>query len=399
MPAGRAPAATPPPAAADADRSWLATLTVLYVEDDAVTRDLLAQILRRRVGRVLEAADGQEGLARFRAERPALVVTDVLMPRLDGLAMVEQLRRIDPDVPVVVTTAFEQVDYLRRAIDAGVDKYVTKPVDVDKLEAALLSCAHRLRAEAQLALERHRELDQARLHEREALALLAGGMAHDFNNLLQAVLGNLGLAVAPRTSLGEQRELIEEAFDAARQAQELGEGLRTLAEGDLLTLRPAPLAPVLRAAVAGALAGSVTSLTLDLPDDLPPVRLQPDLLGRALGQLALNAREAMGGAGALSVTGRLRELAAGQEPSLPPGRYVELLFCDTGPGISPEIRPRIFQPYFTTKPRGTRRGLGLGLALCLAIVRRHGGLVDAPGSEAPGATLRALLPAAALDLA
>lgn len=170
---------------------------MLCVEDDDDARALLGHFLRRRVGRLVEAADGAEALARFHHERPSLVITDIRMPgHLDGLALAAEMRRLDARVPIVVTTAFEQVDYLRRALDAGVYRYVTKPIDTDELDAVLLDCARGLRARSLRVAARQRELEWLRARQREALGLLAGGMSHDFNNLVQVVLLNLDVAVS-----------------------------------------------------------------------------------------------------------------------------------------------------------------------------------------------------------
>ena len=379
----------------DADRAWLATQSVLFVEDDRETRSLLARVLRRRVGRLIEAGDGVEGLERFVADRPAMVITDIQMPRMDGFALAEAIRRLDPHVIIIVTTAFEQITYLRRAIEAGVDKYVTKPVDIDKLEAALFACARRTRAEAMLATERQRELERLRAHEREVLGLLAGGMAHDFNNLLQSILGNVTLALDQVESGTDLRELLEEALRAAEQAGELGGRLLTLSEAMPTRLRLTSVEPTLRGALAAELADRGTTLRLELSADLPAVRHDTALLGHAFTQIARNAREAMADGGLLTVTGEARELAAGEVPPLAAGRYLQLTFGDNGPGIPAAILPKIFDPYFSTKPRGAVRGMGLGLALSLAVVRRHGGVVTAASTPGVGTVLTVLLPVAA----
>ena len=208
------------PGARDADEAWLATLTVLYVEDDEITRAQLARFLRRRVGRLVEAADGADGLERFRAERPDFVITDVEMPKMGGLAMSEAIRRLDPTIPIVVITAFEEVGYLRRSIDAGVDTFVTKPVDVDKLEGVLTALARRLRAETLVARERERELSMREARKREALGMLAAGMAHDFNNMLAVVLANLDLAASSVIPGTEAAELLDEALDESFPASD-----------------------------------------------------------------------------------------------------------------------------------------------------------------------------------
>ena len=380
-------------ALSDPDRAWLATLSVLYVEDDAETRAHFTRFLGRRVGRVVEAADGVEGLERFRAERPALVVTDIQMPRMDGLAMVEEIRTIAPGTPVIVTTAFEQIDYLQRSIDARVDKYVTKPVLTDRLEEALLSCAHGLRAEARLVRERQDEVDRLRTHEHEARRLLAAGMAHDFNNLIQTIFLAFE-SVLPLAAPGsESRETVDDGLQAVLQARTLGQHLQTLSESGFAAHAPMRIEPTLQGAIADALSGSRTSLRLGLPEGLPMVVHNRDLLGRAFAHLARNAREAMSDAGVLSVEATTRVLAEGEAPPLPAGPCVQVTFRDTGPGIAPDVLPRVFDPYFSTKPRGCVRGMGLGLSLCLAILRRHGGLVSASSTPGEGAVLTVLLPA------
>ena len=130
------------------DVAFLKSLTVLYVEDDADTREQLSPFLRHRTGTLLTAQDGLEGLELFRQCRPHIVITDIQMPLLDGL----EIRDLDPNVPIVIATAFEQVDYLLRSIEVGVDQFVGKPIDSRRLEVVLLACARRLRGEQQQRL-------------------------------------------------------------------------------------------------------------------------------------------------------------------------------------------------------------------------------------------------------
>ena len=132
------------------DRDYLKNLTVLYVEDDQSARSFLERILISRVGRVVTANDGLQGLELFQNIRPDIVITDIHMPRMDGLAMAQEIREQDGNVPIIVITAFEQTDYLMRSIDIGVDRYVTKPVLLDRLMNALMCCAHQILTEERL---------------------------------------------------------------------------------------------------------------------------------------------------------------------------------------------------------------------------------------------------------
>ena len=116
-------------------------ISVLYVEDEALTREEIHQLLQRRVRELVVARNGDEGIELFRQRNPDLVVTDILMPVRDGLSMTREIRLLNKDVPVIVTTAHSEATYMMDAIDAGVDQYVIKPVESKKLFSAIEKCA------------------------------------------------------------------------------------------------------------------------------------------------------------------------------------------------------------------------------------------------------------------
>lgn len=137
-------------------------ISVLYVEDDKATRDEIFSMLQRRASHVLEAADGIEGLELFISHRPDIVITDIRMPRMDGLQMAKEIGERSPGTPIIVTTAHGDVDYLLQAIDIAVDQYILKPVDTRKLLKALEKGAHMVLLEKEI---------RTRESEREALVL------------------------------------------------------------------------------------------------------------------------------------------------------------------------------------------------------------------------------------
>lgn len=130
-----------------ADKEYLKRLTVLFVEDDADCRAQIGAFLLRSVGTLVYAVNGLEGRDMFLKHTPHIVVTDIIMPVMDGLSMSEAILRMDPSVPVVVLTGFDDARYLMRAINMGIEKYVTKPIKSEALYNCLLECAHRLRLE------------------------------------------------------------------------------------------------------------------------------------------------------------------------------------------------------------------------------------------------------------
>jgi YesN/AraC family two-component response regulator len=119
----------------------LLDLSVLYVEDDVSAREEIELFLKRRVAKLVTAENGEEGLARFREDRPELVVTDIQMPVMNGLKMARLMREMYRGVLIIVTTAHSDVANMLDAIDVGVDQYVVKPVDSGKLWAAVEKCA------------------------------------------------------------------------------------------------------------------------------------------------------------------------------------------------------------------------------------------------------------------
>lgn len=116
-------------------------ISLLYVEDDEDIRSELTDFLEIYFRKLYVAQDGLEGLNLFKEYSPDIIISDIQMPIMDGLTMCEEIRKINQDVPILITTAFNEPSFLIRSIDLGVDKYVTKPININKLEASLLRCS------------------------------------------------------------------------------------------------------------------------------------------------------------------------------------------------------------------------------------------------------------------
>lgn len=119
----------------------LSDLTILYAEDDDDMRGLVAHFLSKKCGNVLLASNGLDALKRYEEHRPDMIISDIMMPEMDGLEFSRIIKQRDPSMPIILTTAFNDSTYLHRAIDAGVDNYVLKPIDLHKLYAAMLKSA------------------------------------------------------------------------------------------------------------------------------------------------------------------------------------------------------------------------------------------------------------------
>lgn len=141
------------------DKEVFQDLTILCVEDEEWVRESLTDFLKRRFATVYSAKNGDEGLELFRAHMPDIVMTDIQMPIMNGLAMSRAIKDIDPDTPIAIVSAFNDIEYLLEAIDIGIESYVNKPVDSKKLQYNLYRCAIRAKyKEAQKKLSESEEL-------------------------------------------------------------------------------------------------------------------------------------------------------------------------------------------------------------------------------------------------
>jgi diguanylate cyclase (GGDEF)-like protein len=115
--------------------SILKNITILYAEDEAALREITLNILRGFTKKQFVAQNGSEGLELFKQNESEidLIITDVNMPIMNGLEMIREIKGINPNIPIIVATAFSNTEYLLEAIDIGVDKYVLKPIDMKKL--------------------------------------------------------------------------------------------------------------------------------------------------------------------------------------------------------------------------------------------------------------------------
>lgn len=123
------------------DRTAFSKISLLYVEDDEDIRNELVEVLELEFKAVYVAKDGEEGLHLYKRHHPDIVVSDIQMPKMDGLEMCEEIRKIDSEIPIIITTAFNEPSFLIKSIDIGVDKYVVKPINIAKLEETLFRCS------------------------------------------------------------------------------------------------------------------------------------------------------------------------------------------------------------------------------------------------------------------
>ena len=236
------------------------------------------------------------------------------------------------------------------------------------------------------------EHDRLVLGKLESTGILAGGIAHDFNNLLAGMLMSLQTARSSESTVDEMREIIEETERAVLAAKSLTQQLITFARGGAWVRQPTDLGKLLRESVSLVLSGSSVRSELFVAPELWLAEVDGGQIGQVIRNLVLNAREAMPKGGVVTLRASNVVLGQGAGVTLPPGDFVQIEVADQGTGIPPEVLPKIFDPYFSTKMRGTDKGMVLWLTICHCVVKKHAGAITV-GSSPAGTTFHVYLPA------
>lgn len=249
--------------------------------------------------------------------------------------------------------------------------------------------SHAKAREAELA----RAQDALRQSQKmEAMGQLTGGVAHDFNNLLTPIVGSLDML--QRNGIGSEREqrLIAAAAQSAERA-------RTLVQRLLAFARRQPLQAIsvdVAALVAGigdlveSTTGPQIRVAVEVADNLPPARADPNQLEMALLNLSVNARDAMPEGGTLRITATTETVAAGHRSQLEAGTYVRLSVADTGTGMEEATLARAIEPFFSTK--GVGKGTGLGLSSVHGLASQLGGALTIQSKPGVGTNVELWLP-------
>lgn len=237
------------------------------------------------------------------------------------------------------------------------------------------------------------ERELAKIQKLESVGILAGGMAHDFNNLLSVIMGYISIVQMSLNPSSESFRALAQAEKACQQSRDLTQLLLTFSEGGAPVKKMESVREIVRGAVDTTLTGTSVRCEFLAKEDLWLASCDSGQLHQALVNLIVNSKEAMHEGGVIQILAKNAVLAEGEVSPLREGSYVKISLKDDGEGISEESLPRIFDPYFSTKQRGTQKGMGLGLTIAYSIVKRHEGHIEADSKPGMGTTFHVYLPA------
>ena len=231
--------------------------------------------------------------------------------------------------------------------------------------------------------------EQLKVIKLESIGTLAGGIAHDFNNLLTGIMGNISLARRYVEPKGKAFERLEEAEKASIRARDLTQQLLTFAKGGQPLRKLINISELIRETATFGLSGSNVRFESFLPDNLWAVEADEGQIGQVIQSIVVNADEAMPSGGTLNISASNEFVKRLGALPLPKGSYVRIDIKDEGIGMSKETLAKIFEPYYTTKQKGS----GLGLATTYSIIRNHHGYITAESTPTVGTTFHIYLPA------
>ena len=244
--------------------------------------------------------------------------------------------------------------------------------------------------------------DRQKLHEEhlklekfESLGILAGGIAHDFNNILTTIMGNLSYAKMGKDRDSETHEVLEEAEKASFRAKNLTQQLLTFAKGGAPVRETASLPEVIGESARFATKGSNVRCDFAISEGIWPAEIDVGQISQVTQNLIINADQAMPEGGVIKIEMDNRVVEAKDVLPLLSGKYIQVSIRDQGAGIPEKHLPKIFDPYFSTKDKGT----GLGLATALSIIKKHGGHITVDSELGAGTVFHIYLAASEREMA
>ena len=371
------------------------TQRILVVDDDEPIRELCKRSLTRLGYDVETAQSGDDAVTRFEFTDFDFVLTDVIMPgKLDGLGLVQEVKRRSPSTDVVVMTAFPDLETAVSILKSGAYDYLMKPFDTHLLNTVVQRCFEKRRLDRELDREKslRQELEAAYSElqkvERAKDAFLAR-INHELKTPLTAALWALE-CIAPREGDDEQNRLHEMAHMRLKKMQQMVDNLilfsKTYAAGFKCEQLETDLKGLLEKVAENyrpQLDEKQIGVEWKLDENAGALWADDRLLETAFKHLFLNAVQFNKPGGKIRVETRL----------LPEGE-VEILFFNTGIRIPPELQSRIFDSFYQAAEYLTREvgGLGLGLAIVRRIIEAHGGRIVAESASEAGSEFRVFLP-------
>ena len=370
---------------------------ILLVDDEEGIRKVLGISLSDSGYQVFTAKSGEEALSIFKEQDPPIVLTDIKMPGMDGIELLQRMKEENPDSEVIMITGHGDMELAIQSLKHEATDFITKPINDDALGIALKRAKERISLKTQLKeytenLEKLVEEKTKQLVEAERMAAVGqtvAGLAHAIKNITGGLTGGIfvlekGIELDNEKYLREGWEMVEgNVTKIKNMAMDLLNYAKERKPEYQLCDPNKPAKEVYDLMIPRAREYGVT-LEMDLDKRLPEVWFDPEGIHRCLLNLVTNAIDACAQVGCSS-----RKVEVVLQSRKPEGWAVEYNVVDNGCGMDEETRAKIFHSFFSTKGS---RGTGLGLMLAKKIVDEHEGVIEVESEKSTGSKFSIKLP-------
>ena len=397
-------------------------MDILIAEDDFVSRKFLQKMLEEFGHTVIAAEDGMKAWELFKEQKFKMVITDWMMPQMDGLALCQKIRqKKSPDyVYIIILTAKDQKSDAIKGLDAGADDYIAKPLDPGELSARI-QVGQRIFQLEDAQMNANLQLLQS--EKMASVGQLAAGVAHEINNPTGFVSSNLktlsdyqndinmliekyrkfvldikekgqpALATAEKIQalakleagvdldfiLNDIKDLIEESREGTERIKKIVQDLKDFAHPGDDKLKAVDINKGIKSTLNVVWNELKYNATVEKQfGEIPLVQGYPQQLNQVFMNIFVNAAQAMGEMGVIKIESKSTD------------GFAEIIISDTGAGIPEENIVKLFDPFFTTKEVG--KGTGLGLHVAYSIIQKHKGTIDVKSTVGKGTTFRIRIP-------
>jgi YesN/AraC family two-component response regulator len=385
------------------DKEILAQTSILYVEDDNEIREQMSSLLSKFINTIHQAPNGKEGLELYNEIKPDIVLTDIHMPKMDGLELSRHIKEIDPDTQIIVTTAFSDPSYLLKAIEIGVDSYILKPIDPKKVLEAISKYGkivqdrkelkeYKDNLEKKVAEEIEKNKNKDDMLEKQSMQASMGEMinsiAHQWRQPLNAInVETTNIIVG--LELGEDKTIIKQYSDnIVRLTKKMSKIITDFMEFNNpnrvdIEFSVKEILDTAKDILAPQMNKNSVKLEIIASEDIV-IKTSEVAFKEVIVNLLNNAKDA---------------LVEHKEESdrnikvymnILDNDTLEVVVHDNAGGIPEDISEDIFKPYFTTKPKGIGTGIGLSIVKNLVEKELHG-TIECQNSNS-GAMFRIVLP-------
>ena len=381
---------------------------LLIVDDDNINLKLIENVLKNAHEdySFLCASSGEEALAFVEKQKPDIILLDVLMPDISGFEVCKRLKGHDEykTIPILLITGLDSVEQKVTGFKLGAADYITKPINADELKA---------RVEAHLRIKKyHDELVKANQKliktqsvlvenaKMSAVGSLAAGVAHEFNNIL-LMMGGYVQIYTGSDNVNELKSAFSILSELVERGENIVKGLLDFARKDKFQVKAVKnLAELLKQDLV-FLKKELEANEIDIDtyfDDVPNVACYPGQVSQVFVNVIRNAIDSMRKQSRRKLTIRVEKTTEQKtEQKNNPKRFlteesVIISFSDTGSGILPEVRDKLFEPFVTTKGvlgggNDSTPGTGLGLSISYGIMQRHDGSILMSDNSDKGTTV------------